>query len=116
MGTSHIIVCAWIEVHIICCDYLAVMHYMLLLQLTCVRGLKYEMVHYYCHVHGSQLTCVRGLKFIARRTVKEQMEIINKLENCGLIVKKINAANNRAKKTLEESRSYCPRSDIDIFD
>lgn len=53
---------------------------------------------------------------IARRTVKEQMEIINKLENCGLIVEKINAANNRAKKTLEESRSYCPRSDIDIFD
>lgn len=53
---------------------------------------------------------------IARRTVKEQMEIINKLENCSLIVEKINAANNRAKKTLEESRSYCPRSDIDIFD
>lgn len=53
---------------------------------------------------------------IARRIVKEQMEIINKLENCGLIVEKINAANNRAKKTLEESRSYCPRSDIDIFD
>lgn len=53
---------------------------------------------------------------IARRTVKEQMEIINKLENCGLIVEKINAANNQAKKTLEESRSYCPRSDIDIFD
>lgn len=53
---------------------------------------------------------------ISRRTVKEQMEIINKLENCGLIVEKINAANNRAKKTLEESRSYCPRSDIDIFD
>ena len=37
-------------------------------------------------------------------------------ENCGLIVEKINAANNRAKKTLEESRSYYPRSDIDIFD
>lgn len=53
---------------------------------------------------------------IARRTVKEQMEIINKLENCGLIAEKINAANNQAKKTLEESRSYCPRSDIDIFD
>lgn len=53
---------------------------------------------------------------IARRTIKEQMEIINKLENCGLIVEKINAANNRVKKTLEESRSYCPRSDIDIFD
>lgn len=53
---------------------------------------------------------------IARRTVKEQIEIINKLENCGLIVEKINAANNQAKKTLEESRSYCPRTDIDIFD
>ena len=53
---------------------------------------------------------------IARRTIKEQMEIINKLENCGLIVEKINAANNRVKKTLEESRSYCPLSDIDIFD
>ena len=53
---------------------------------------------------------------IARRTVKEQMEIINKLENCGLIAEKINAANNQAKKILEESRSYCPRSDIDIFD
>lgn len=53
---------------------------------------------------------------IARRTVKEQMEIINKLENCGLIAEKINAANNQAKKILEESRSYCPRSNIDIFD
>ena len=53
---------------------------------------------------------------IARRTVKEQMKIINKLENCGLIAEKINAANNQAKKILEESRSYCPRSDIDIFD
>ena len=53
---------------------------------------------------------------IARRTVKEQMTIISKLENCGLIAEKINAANNQAKRTLEESRSYCPRSDIDIFD
>ena len=53
---------------------------------------------------------------IARRTVKEQMEIINKLENCGLIAEKINAANNQAKKILEESRSYYPRSGIDIFD
>ena len=53
---------------------------------------------------------------IARRTVKEQMKIINKLENCGLIAEKINAANNQAKRTIEESRSYCPRSDIDIFD
>lgn len=53
---------------------------------------------------------------IARRTVKEQMAIINKLENCDLIAEKINAANNQAKKTLEESRLYCPRSDIDIFD
>lgn len=53
---------------------------------------------------------------IARRTVKEQMTIINKLENCGLIAEKINAANNQAKRTLEESRLYCPRSDIDIFD
>ena len=44
------------------------------------------------------------------------MKIINKLENCGLIAEKINAANNQAKKILEESRSYCPRSDIDIFD
>ena len=53
---------------------------------------------------------------IARRTIKEQMAIISKLENCGLIAEKINAANNQAKRTLEESRSYCPRSDIDIFD
>lgn len=53
---------------------------------------------------------------IARRTVKEQMTIINKLENCSLIAEKINAANNQAKRTLEESRLYCPRSDIDIFD
>lgn len=53
---------------------------------------------------------------IARRTVKEQMEVINKLENCNLIIEKINAANAQAKKSVEESRSYCPRSDIDIFD
>ena len=53
---------------------------------------------------------------IARRTVKEQMEIINKLENCGLIVEKINAANNRAKKTLEESRSYYPRSELLFYE
>ena len=52
---------------------------------------------------------------IARRTIKEQMAIINKLENCDLIAEKINAANNQAKRTLEESRLYCPRSDIDIF-
>lgn len=53
---------------------------------------------------------------IARRTVKEQMDVINKLENCGLIVEKLNAANAQAKRSVEESRSYCPRSDLDIFD
>ena len=53
---------------------------------------------------------------IARRTVKEQMDVINKLENRGLIVEKLNAANAQAKRSVEESRSYCPRSDIDIFD
>lgn len=52
---------------------------------------------------------------IARRIAKEQMDVINKLENCGLIVEKLNAANIQAKRTLEESRSYCPRSGIDIF-
>ena len=51
-----------------------------------------------------------------RERLQQQMEIINKLENCGLIAEKINAANNQAKKILEESRSYCPRSGIDIFD
>ena len=53
---------------------------------------------------------------IARRTVKEQMEVVNKFENCGLIIEKINAANAQAKRSVEESRSYCPRSDIDLFD
>ena len=53
---------------------------------------------------------------IARRIVKEQMEVVNKLENCGLIIEKINAANAQAKRSVEESRSYCPRSDIDLFD
>lgn len=52
---------------------------------------------------------------IARRIAKEQMDVVNKLENYSLIAEKINAANIQAKRTLEESRSYCPRSGIDIF-
>lgn len=53
---------------------------------------------------------------IARRAVKEQMDVVNKLENYSLIAEKINAANAQAKRALENSRTYCPRSDIDIFD
>nr|DAV73551.1 MAG TPA: hypothetical protein [Bacteriophage sp.] len=46
MGTSHII----------CCDYLAVMHYMLLSQLARVRGLKYHHPAQ-CHCSALVATC-----------------------------------------------------------
>ena len=39
LGTSHIIVCAWIEI--------AVMHYMLLSQLARVRGLKSRVGYFH---------------------------------------------------------------------
>ena len=64
----------------------------------------------------AMLATPSNLKVFELERKKLQVLVEAQRQDAAALAEKINAANNQAKKILEESRSYCPRSDIDIFD